>query len=418
MTEKRSSAGEVAAVPEGDRLVIVGAGQAAANLVAALREAGDQRLVTIIGDEGVRPYERPGLSKGVLQGKKEPDSLYVHDEGWYDQHGVETRFDDPAVALNLRERRVQLASGEVIGYADLVIATGARPRTLPLAGAGLAGVHTLRRIPDSLALRESFVEGRRLVVIGAGWIGLEVAAAAREAGLQVTVLEYSDVPLRAALGDRLGRYFAELHRRHGVDLRTGIAVTGIEGERAVAGVRAGGEFFPADLVVVGVGAVPNTELAAQAGLAVDNGIVVDDQLRAQPHVYAIGDVASALNTTLGRLRVEHWDNAIRQGKLAAHVLLGENAHYDWQPYFYTDQYDLGMEYVGRGGADDDVVIRGSEESGVFIAFWLRRGVVTAAMNVNIWNVTEDLRALIGRAIAPERLGDLGIALMDLRRDRA
>lgn len=412
MTEKHSSADKVPAVPA-NRLVIVGAGQAAANLVAALREAGDQRPVTIIGDEGVRPYERPGLSKGVLQGKAEPDSLFVHDEGWYDQHGVETRFDDPAIALDVTGRGVRLASGEVVGYADLVIATGARSRTLPLAGAGLAGVHTLRRIPDSLALRESFVQGRRLVVIGAGWIGLEVAAAAQEAGLQVTVLEFADVPLRAALGDRLGRYFAELHRRHGVDLRTGVAVTGIEGERTVACVRAGGEFFPADVVVVGVGAVPNTELAAQAGLAIDNGIVVDDQLRAQPHVYAIGDVASALNTTLGRLRVEHWDNAIRQGKLAARVLLGEDAHYDWQPYFYTDQYDLGMEYVGRGGADDDVVIRGSEESGVFIAFWLRRGVVTAAMNVNIWNVTEDLRALVGQAVAPERLADTRIALTDL-----
>ena len=412
MTEKRSWADEVPAVPA-DRLVIVGAGQAAANLVAALREAGDQRPVTIIGDEGVRPYERPGLSKGVLQGKAEPDSLYVHDEGWYDQHRVDTRFDDPAVALNLSERSVRLASGSVISYADLVIATGARPRTLPLAGAELGGVHTLRRIPDSLALRESFVEGRRLVIIGAGWIGLEVAAAAREAGLHVTVLEHSAVPLRAALGDRLGRYFAELHRRHGVDLRTGITVTGIEGERTVAGVRAGGELFPADLVVVGVGAVPNSELAAQAGLTVENGIVVDDQLRAQPHVYAVGDVASALNTKLGRLRVEHWDNAIRQGKLAAQALLGEDAHYDWQPYFYTDQYDLGMEYVGRGAADDDVVIRGSEESGTFIAFWLRRGVVTAAMNVNIWDVTEDLRALIGRAIAPGRLADTGIALTDL-----
>lgn len=412
MTEKRSSADKASAVPA-NRLVIVGAGQAAANLVAALREADDQRPVTMLGDEGVRPYERPGLSKGVLQGKAEPDSLFVHDEGWYDQHGVETRFDDPAVALDLTGRSVRLASGEVVGYADLVIATGARPRTLALAGAGLAGVHTLRRIPDSLALRESFVEGCRLVVIGAGWIGLEVAAAAREAGLQVTVLEFADVPLRAALGDRLGRYFAELHRRHGVDLRTGITVTGIEGERTVAGVRAGGEFFPANLVVVGVGAVPTTELAAQAGLAVDNGILVDDQLRAQPHVFAIGDVASALNTTLGRLRVEHWDNAIRQGKLAARVLRGEDAHYDWQPYFYTDQYDLGMEYIGRGAAEDDVVIRGSEESGVFIAFWLRQGVVTAAMNVNIWNVTEDLRALVGRVIEPGRLGDTGIALTEL-----
>jgi len=190
-----------------------------------------------------------------------------------------------------------------------------------------------------------------LVPTNRRWIGLEVAAAACQAGTEVTVLEYADVPLRAALGDRLGRHFAQLHRRHGVNLRTGVKVTGIEGSESVTGVRAGGELFQADVVVVGVGAVPNTELARQAGIAIDNGILVDDRLRAQEHVFAIGDVANATNTVLGtRLRVEHWDNAIRQGQLASRVLLGEDARYDWQPYFYTDQYDLGMEYVGRGAA--------------------------------------------------------------------
>jgi 3-phenylpropionate/trans-cinnamate dioxygenase ferredoxin reductase subunit len=298
-------------------VVLVGAGLAAAHVASTIRDADDQRPVTIIGDEGRRPYERPGLSKGVLQGKDEPDSVYVHDTGWYEQNDIQTRFDDPAVAIDLAERKVRLASGESVEYADLVIATGARPRTIDLPGAGLPGVRTLRRIPDSLALREVFGEGRRLVVIGAGWIGLEVAAAATEAGTQVTVLESADVPLRAALGDRLGTYFAQLHRNHGVDLRTGITVSGIEGGDAVTGVRAGGELFPADLVVVGVGAVPNTELAQKAGLTVDNGIVVDEHLRAREHVYAIGDVANASNAALGmRVRVEHWDNAIRQGNLA------------------------------------------------------------------------------------------------------
>ncbi|MFZ1911148.1 MAG: FAD-dependent oxidoreductase [Propionicimonas sp.] len=395
-------------------VVIVGAGLAAAHVISTLREAGDDRPVTLLGDEGEPPYERPGLSKSVLQAKAEADSLYVHDRDWYGQHGVDARFADPAVALDVAQHSVRLASGAVLAYDDVVIATGARPRTLPLPGIGLPGVHTLRRIPDSLALRGAFREGRRLVVIGAGWIGLEVAAAAREAGVAVTVLESSEVPLRAALGDRLGRYFAELHRRNGVDLRTGISVSGIEGQGSVAGVRAGGDLFGADLVLVGVGAVPNAELAEQAGLAVDNGIVVDSRLRAHEHVFAIGDVANAANTTLGRrLRVEHWDNAIRQGALVGRLLLGEDARYDWQPYFYTDQYTLGMEYVGRGAVDDDVVIRGSEEAGTFIAFWLRRGVVTAAMNVNIWDVTEDLRALIGRTIDPQRLTDSGIPLTDL-----
>jgi 3-phenylpropionate/trans-cinnamate dioxygenase ferredoxin reductase subunit len=395
-------------------VVIVGAGLAAAHVASTIREAGDQRPVTIIGDEGLRPYERPGLSKNVLQGKDEPDSLYVHDDEWYETQGIVTRFEDPAVGLDLAEREVRLASSEAVPYADLVIATGARPRTLDLPGVDLPGVYSLRRIPDSLALRESFAEGRRLVVIGAGWIGLEVAAAASEAGVDVTVLEWADVPLRAALGDRMGTYFADLHRRHGVALRTGVGVTAIEGSGAVTGVRTGDELYPADIVVVGVGAVPNTDLAEAAGLTLDNGIVVDEQLRAREHVYAIGDVANATNTALGaRLRVEHWDNAIRQGKLAGQVLLGQDARYDWQPYFYTDQYDLGMEYVGRGMPDDDVVVRGSEGSGEFIAFWQRQGVVTAAMNVNLWDVNDQLRALIGRTIVGSRLADDQIELAEL-----
>lgn len=401
----------------GRAVVIVGAGLAAANVASTLREAGDGRPVTIIGDEGRRPYERPGLSKGVLQGTDAPESVYVHDSGWYDNHDIQTRFDDAAVALDLAERTVRLRSGQSVTFTDLVIATGARPRTLNFGNADLPGVHSLRRIPDCLAVRESFGVGRRLVVIGAGWIGLEVAAAARLAGTEVTVLEYADVPLRAALGDRMGAHFAALHRNHGVDVRTGITVTGIEGRDAVTGVRAGDELFPADFVLVGVGAVPNAELAQGAGLAIDNGILVDDQLRARDHVYAIGDVANAMNTSLGtRLRVEHWDNAIRQGDLVGRVLLGHDARYDWQPYFFTDQYDLGMEYVGRGRADDELVIRGSEESGEFIAFWRRDGVVTAAMNVNTWDVNDSLRDLIGRRVDSGVLGDERISLAELSTD--
>lgn len=395
-------------------VVILGAGLAAANVASTIREAGDTRPLTIVGDEGQRPYERPGLSKGVLLGKDEVDSLYVHDGGWYESNEVQTRFDDPAVAIDLVGRSVRLASGDSLGFADLVIATGARPRTLDLPGATLTGVHTLRRIPDCLALRESFGEGRRLVVIGAGWIGLEVAAAAALAGTQVTVLEHDDVPLKRALGEHMGSYFARLHRDHGVDLRTGVTISGIDGSGSVSGVRAGEELVPADIVVVGVGAAPNVELAQQAGLAVDNGILVDDRLRAADHVLAVGDVANALNTALGsRLRVEHWDNAIRQGRLAGEVLLGKDSRYDWQPYFYTDQYDLGMEYVGHGAVDDDVVVRGSEESGQFIAFWQRDGVVTAAMNVNIWDVNDDLRAAIGRTVEAGRLTDTHVPLTEL-----
>ena len=396
------------------RLVVVGAGMAAGHLVGALREAGDDRPITIVGDEGERPYERPGLSKEVLLGDKDVDSLYVHDADWYDAHDVDVHWADPAVSLDLEAGKVTLESSEVLDFDDLVIATGASPRTLPIPGADLPGVHTLRRSPDTAALRDAVAEGVRVVVVGAGWIGLEVASAARRAGAEVTVLEYADVPLAAALGPVMGEHFAELHRRNGVDLRTGIGVTAFTGDSRVDTVVAGSEEFPADVVVVGVGAVPNTALAEAAGLEVDNGVVVDERLQARPHVLAIGDVANAHNTALGQaLRVEHWDNAKRQGKLAAQVLRGGDAHYDWQPYFYTDQFDLGMEYVGRSAPDDEVVVRGDRESGEFIAFWTRDGVVTAAMNVNVWDVGDDLRALVGRRVDAGQLADDGVPLGDL-----
>jgi len=391
-------------------ILVVGAGLAGATVLTTLRDGGYDGPLALVGDEGEAPYERPGLSKDVLQGSAQADSLYVHPPGWYREHGVATHLNDAAVALDLAGRRVRLASGVELAYADLVLATGARPRVPPIEGVRLPGVHTLRRIGDSLALRAAFGPGRRVVVVGAGWIGLEVAAAARLAGAEVTVLEYADVPLRAAMGPLLGDVFARLHRRHGVELRTGVTVEAILGEDRVTGVRAGGQTVPADLVVIGVGAVPNAGLAADAGLAVDNGVLVDERLRtADPHVSAVGDLANAVWAGSGdRLRVEHWDNAIRQGRLAGQVLLGGDQRYDWQPYFYTDQFDLGMEYVGHGSADDEVVIRGETGdpdggTGAFVVFWLRGGLITAAMNVNLWDVNDRLRALVGREATPDRL---------------
>lgn len=396
--------------------VVVGGGLAAANALSALREGGYDGALALVGGEDALPYERPPLSKAVLQGAEEPDTVFVHDVDWYASRDITLRLGDRAVGIDAGTRTVELASGTALAYTELILATGASPRTLPLPGVDLDGVHTLRTIDDSRTLRAAFASSGTLVVIGAGWIGLEVAAAAKLAGLDVTVLESVDVPLRAALGHDLGAYFADLHRRHGVDLRTGVTVEAIEGhDGAVTGVRADGEVLPADLVVLGVGAVPNTELAESAGLAVDNGVLVDDRLRSSdPHILAAGDVANAHNTALGtRMRVEHWDNAIRQGQLAGDVLLGRDRTYDWHPYFFTDQFDLGMEYVGRSAPDDDTVIRGDRSSGEFIAFWLRDGVVTAAMNVNIWDVSDDLRAVIGQKADPARLADTSVALGDL-----
>lgn len=398
------------------QIVVIGAGLAAAHVVGTLRDGGFAGPLTVVGDEGELPYERPPLSKEVLTGAKPASSAFVHDADWYAQRDITLYLDDAARAIDREQRRVTLTSGATLDYTDLVLATGASARRLPIDGVDLDGVHTLRTMADSAALREAFASAERLVVVGAGWIGLEAAAAARQAEVPVTVLEYADVPLKAALGPTLGAHFRQLHEDHGVTLVTGVPVESIEGSDGhVTGVRAGGTLHPADLVVVGVGASPNTQLAEAAGLEVDDGVLVDEHLRSSdPHVLAVGDVASARSSVTGeRLRVEHWDHAIRQGKLAGRVLLGDDAGYDWVPYFFTDQYDLGMEYVGHGGADDEVVIRGDRGSGEFIAFWVRDGAVTAAMNVNFWDVNDDLRALIGTRVDPQRLADADVALADL-----
>ena len=397
-------------------IVIIGAGLAGANVISSLREGGYRGPLTLIGNEGHLPYERPPLSKDVLAGAKSADSVYVHDDAWYADHDVTLFLNDAARRIDRGRREVTLKSGRVVAYADLVLATGASPRTPPIPGVHLGGVQVLRTIGDSRTLHDAFAAAKNLVVIGAGWVGLEVAAAARGAGLNVAVLEYAPVPLQSSMGARLGQHFVDLHRRHQVDLRTGIGVEAIEGTAGrVTGVRAGGETYPADLVLIGVGASPNALLAEEAGLEVDNGIVVDEHLRSSDRrILAVGDVANAYNAGLGaRLRVEHWDNAIRQGKLAGNMLLGGPECYDWQPYFYSDQFDLGMEYVGRAEPDDEVVIRGDQASGEFIAFWLREGVLTAAMNVNVWEVSDQLRSVLGHRVDTAQLADPLVPIVEL-----
>jgi 3-phenylpropionate/trans-cinnamate dioxygenase ferredoxin reductase subunit len=396
-----------AAMSESD-VVILGAGLAAAKAATALREGGYDGAVTIVGEEPHPPYERPPLSKDILLGKGNRDDALVHPREWYAEHDVTLLTGRRVERLDPAAHQVHLDDGTVLDYGKAVLATGARPRVLDVPGA--AHALTLRRVEDSEALLAAFGSARSVAVIGGGWIGLEVAAAARERGLEVTILEAADVPLKNVLGDRLGGYFAELHRRHGVDLRTSTGVDAV----SASGVSAGGEQIVADLVVMGVGAIPNTELAEAAGLAVDGGIVVDEHFTtSDPDVLAIGDVAVARHAELGPLRVEHWDNAIRQGKAVAAVLMGQDVAYDGQPYFFTDQYDLGMEYVGRGDGSNDVVIRGDLDSGEFIAFWLDGDRVTAGMNVNVWDVNDDLRALVGRTVDTERLADPSVPLTEV-----
>ena len=393
-------------------IVIVGGGHAGGKAAIALRDEGHTGPITIVGEENHPPYERPPLSKEYLQGESEADAMLLEPADWYADHDITLRLGVTATAIDPAAKQVHLDTGEPLTYDLLLLATGATPRRLDIPGAELA--LTLRRLEDSDALREAYEQSGSVVIIGGGWIGLETAAAARKAGLDTTVLEYAALPLQNVLGDELGTYFAELHRRNGVDLRTSTAAEAISGTGPYV-VQSRGQNIDADLVVMGVGAAPNTALAEAAGLEVDNGITVDDSFRtSDPAIYAIGDVANAQNTALGtRLRVEHWDNAIRQGEAVAKALLGQPVTYDWQPYFYTDQFDLGMEYVGRGSSSNEVVIRGDKEDGEFIAFWLDGDRVTAGMNVNIWDVTEDIRALIGSSVDRARLADRGVPLTEV-----
>ena len=363
-------------------IVVIGAGLAAANAVGELREQGYSEDVTLIGAERHLPYERPPLSKAVLLGEAEPDSVFVHEAGWYDEHQVEVILDQRVDAIDLDRGRVRLASREV-AYDRLLLATGATPRRLAMADDADVPVSYLRTLDDSLDLKQRLTG--RVVVVGAGWIGLEVAAAARAAGAEVTVFEQAAQPLEAVLGPEIGEIFADLHREHGVDLRLGASVAAEDLEGA-------------DLVVVGIGVAPNDELAIDAGLACDDGVLVDARLRASdPHVYAAGDVARQDHPVLGRLRVEHWDTAIHQGRAAARAMLGDDTAYDRMPYFFTDQYDLGMEYVGHVGdaGFDEVVVRGDRAERKLVAYWVRDDLVVAGMHLNDWDAIDEIRATVG-----------------------
>ncbi|MEU8785422.1 FAD-dependent oxidoreductase [Streptomyces sp. NPDC048637] len=401
--------------------LIAGAGLAGAKAAETLRKEGFDGPLVLLGDERERPYERPPLSKGYLLGTAEKESVYVHPPQWYAEHDVELRLGQPVTALDPAAHEVTLADGSRLGYAKLLLATGSTPRPLPVPGADLGGVHYLRRLADSDRLKEVFRSASRVVVIGAGWIGLETAAAARAAGVEVTVLETAALPLLRVLGPEVARIFATLHTDHGVELRCGTQVAEITGTGgAVDGVRlADGSLIGADAVIVGVGITPNSEPAAAAGLKVDNGVVVDERLcSSHPDVFAAGDVANAYHPVLGRhLRVEHWANALHQPQTAAKAMLGQDVRYDRLPYFFTDQYDLGMEYTGYVEPEgyDRVVFRGDPGAREFLAFWLSEGRVLAGMNVNVWDVTEEIRALVasGRAVDPGRLADPDVPLTGL-----
>ncbi len=392
-----------------DAVVIVGGGLAGAKTAEALREQGYDGSITLVAAEDELPYERPPLSKGYLMGKDEFEKAVVHPQEWYAEHDVDLRRGVRATAIDREAHEVELDDGTRLPYGALVLATGSEPRTLdalPDLGGGAQPL-TLRTHADSDRIKATFGEGKRLAVVGGGWIGLEVAAAAREAGTDVTLVEGAEQPLLGVLGAEMGKVFADLHRAHGVDLRLGS--TDLSG-------------LDADAVVVGVGVRPRTELAEAAGLDVDNGVLVDGSLRtSDPDIYAVGDIANHDHPLLGRrIRVEHWATALNQPATAAAAILGKDAPYDRLPYFFSDQYDLGMEYVGHATREDTarVVVRGDVEGLEFVAFWLDdEDRILAAMNVNVWDVPDEVRPLIvaGTVVDPDKLADPDVPLIDVGR---
>lgn len=385
---------------QSQKVVIVGGGLAGIKTAEALRTSGFKGSISIVAAEDQLPYERPPLSKDYLMGKAEFSAQVVHPEEWFTENTVDLLRKTRVTAIDRIAKRVELSDGSTLEYSKLVLATGSRPRKIPLPGSDAQGVHYLRTKNNADALRSTFGEGKNVVLVGGGWIGLEVAAAARTAGSTVTILERLPLPLYPILGEKVAQVFADLHRSHGVDLRTGVEVKGIQTkDGVVTGVElATGEVFPADAVVIAVGAVPSVELAQEAGLEVENGVLVDEALRSSdPDIFAAGDIANQQHPFMGRrLRVEHWATALNQPKTIAAAIMGEPASYNDLPYFFTDQYDLGMEYIGNAlpGSYDQVVIRGDLATREFLAFWVSEGVVIAGMNVNIWDVNEAIQKLI------------------------
>ena len=410
-------------MPGTETFVIVGASLAGAKAAQTLRGEGFDGRLVLLGAEAVRPYERPPLSKDLLLGKAERDSVFVHEAGWYADNDVDLRLGTRVTSVDRAGHRIGLEDGSSLDYTRLLLTTGASPRRLAVPGADLENVLYLRTLTDCETLTAALADGGPVVIAGAGWIGLEAAAAARQAGCEVTIVETDPQPLHRWIGPELGEVFAALHREHGVTFRLGESVTELRGSESVRqAVTSSGTELEARLVIAGIGAAPATGLAVEAGLEADDGILVDASLRtSDPDIFAAGDVARAFSPLLGRrIRVEHWSNALNGGPAAARAMLGQDVTYDRVPYFFSDQYDLGMETSGlpEPGHYDQVVYRGDTDGREFIAFWLSEGRVVAGMNVNVWDVSDDIQALIraGRLVDPDRLADSDVPLADLARD--
>lgn len=399
-------------------IAIIGGGLAGAKAAQALREQDFDGDVVLFGAEDHLPYERPPLSKDYLAGSKSLSEFTVHDGDWYRDQRVDLRPGTAIEKIDAAGHSVSLPDGSSLSYEKLILATGSRSRHLDLPGADAGGVHHLRTYDDAVALSEAISDGVRIAIVGGGWIGLEVAASARERGAEVAVVEAAEQPLIGALGAEVGAVFADLHRAHGVDLHTGVGVQEIvvdDGRARGLGLD-NGQRIDADLVLVAAGAIPNLEVAESAGLDIgDGGVLVTSGLRSSdPDIYAVGDIANAEHPVLGRrVRTEHWANALNQPAIAVTNALGGNAEYTNLPYFFTDQYDLGMEYAGLASGNDHVVFRGDVEGREFVVFWLDDDDhIRAGMQVNIWDQLDTIKELIasGNRVDTAKLADPDVGL--------
>ena len=398
-----------------DPVVIVGGGLAGATAAFALRERGVDGRIVIVSEEPQLPYERPPLSKAYLRGEEPLEKAFVKQASDYDAQSIDLLSGRRAVQLDPVSRRVNLDDGTDLPYGALLLATGSAPRRLDVEGGDLAGIHLLRTAADADSLRAAAADAKAIVVVGSGWIGTEVAASLTQMGHAVTLVSDTDQPLERVLGPQVGKVYAGLHTEHGVRIVNG-KVASLEGDERITGVRlADGQLLAADLVVVGIGAIPRTKLALRGGLEIkQGGIAVDEFLRTSvPSIYAAGDIAAAWHPRFGRhIRVEHWDNAIQQGLTTAANIAGANEAYTRTPYFYSDQFDLGMEYRGYAPEWGQVVVRGDLAKREFLAFWLADGRVAAAMNANLWDFGDELTELVEseRRVDPDRLADPDVPL--------
>jgi 3-phenylpropionate/trans-cinnamate dioxygenase ferredoxin reductase component len=399
--------------------VIIGGGLAGGSAAATLRADGFDGRVVLVGSEPEEPYIRPPLSKEYLRGEVDETALRVHEPALYKEQEIELRLGVPVASIEPGAKELVLGDGEHVGYDGALLATGAEPRALTVPGAELQGVHYLRTHPDSDSLRDALKGAARVVVVGAGWIGCEVAASARQLGAEVSLVAPGRLPLEKVLGETLGAFYRDVHRERGVDLRLENEVTGIEGSgRAERVLLRDGQTIDCDLVVVGIGVTPRIELARAAGIEVGDGVLVNGQLQTgAPGIFAAGDIANFPHPRFGnrRMRVEHWANAGDQGPFAARAMLGSSDVWQRVPYFYSDQYDVGMEFAGDLAEAERLVVRGDLKAREFIAFWLAGDRLVAGMNVNVWDVSEHIQTLIshGSNVEDAQLADADVSLESL-----